>query len=221
MWPGLLVVAISIVLLRVLPNRMHELPGGMLTPVLALELARTPTEVERMFGTDPERAHFALRMRRGTWIDFALLAAYGSFLAGVAYELSRTGSRSAKAGVLLALGAAGFDVAENVQLLDVIANLGGHYEGALATVTRVTWGKWWCLGAYFVAVARPAWALGGFARVASVCGVAGAAASVVAQPLRGLPAEIMLNGTSIGIAGFVVATYRQHIAEHRRAHTRP
>jgi hypothetical protein len=31
----------------------------------------------------------------------------------------------------------------------------------------------------------------------------------------------MLNGTSIGIAGFVVATYRQHIAEHRRAHTRP
>jgi hypothetical protein len=31
----------------------------------------------------------------------------------------------------------------------------------------------------------------------------------------------MLNGTSIGIAGFVVATYRQHIAEHRRAQRTP
>ena len=47
MWPGLLVVAFSIVLLRVQPNRMHELPDGMLTPVLALELARTPGEIER------------------------------------------------------------------------------------------------------------------------------------------------------------------------------
>jgi hypothetical protein len=147
-WPGLIVIAISIFLLRVFPNRMPDLPGGMVTPVLAFELVRTPEEVERMFGANlVERDRFALRMKRGTWGDFALLAAYGVFLAGVAYELSRDGSRAAKAGVVLALGAAAFDVAENVQLLDIVANLGGRYEGALTILSYVTWGKWWCLAA--------------------------------------------------------------------------
>jgi hypothetical protein len=216
-----LVVAISIFLLRVFPNRMPELPGGMVTPVLAFELVRTPDEVERMFGTDPgEHARFALRMRRGTWGDFGLLTAYGVFLAGIAYELSRDGSRTAKAGVVLAVGAAAFDVAENLQLLDILANLGGHYERTLTILTHVTWGKWWCLAAYFVVVARPAWALGGFPRAAAVCGVAGSIAAIAAFPLRGVAAEIMLNGTSIGIAGFVVGTYRQRLAEQRRVQRR-
>lgn len=220
-WPGLLVVAVSIFLLRVFPNRMPELPGGMVTPVLAFELVRTADEVERMFGTDPgERAHFALRMKRGTLGDFALLTAYGVFLAGIAFELSKDGSRVAKAGVVLALGAAAFDVAENVQLLDIVANLGGHYERALTILSYVTWGKWWCLAAYFAAIARPSWALGGFPRAAAVCGVAGSVAAVAAFPLRGVPAEIMLNGTSIGMAGFVVGTYRQRLAEQRRAQRR-
>ncbi len=216
-WPGLFVVAISIVLLRVQPSRMHELPRGVLTPVVALELARTPEEVERIFGRDPEeRARFDVRMTRATFIDFALLATYGIFLAGVAYELSRDGSYAARAGVVLALGAAGFDAAENAQLLRIFANLGGDYREAVATLSYVTWGKWWCLGAYFVAVARAAWTFGGFARAACVCGVIGAAASVVAQPLRGVAAEIMLNGTSVGIAGLVVASYRQRIEVQRR-----
>jgi len=216
-WPGLFVVAISIVLLRVQPSRMHELPAGMLTPVLALELAQTPAEVERIFGTAPaERARFETRMIRGTWIDFALLATYGLFLAGVAHELSRSGSRSARFAVLLAVAAACFDAAENWQLLGIFANLGGHYEGALATLRIVTWGKWWCLGAYFAAVAAPAWALGGFARAAAISGIVGGVASIAALPLRGIPAEIMLNGTSVGIAGFVVATYRQRIVEYQR-----
>jgi hypothetical protein len=216
--PGIFVVAISIFLLRVFPNKMPELPGGMVTPVLAFELVRTPEEVERMFGTDPDaRARFALRMKRGTWGDFALLTAYGVFLAGVAYELSRDGSRAAKAGVVLALGAAAFDAIENVQLLSIVANLGGDYEHSLTILSYATWGKWWCLAAYFVAIARPAWALGGFPRAAAVCGVAGSAAAVAAFPLRGVAAEIMLNGTSVGIAGFVVGTYRQRLAEHRSA----
>jgi hypothetical protein len=218
-WPGLLVVAVSIFLMRVFPSRMPELPGGMVTPVLAFELVRSPAEVERMFGEDAdERARFAMRMKRGTWGDFALLTAYGVFLAGIAHELGRDGSRAAKAGVVLAVGAAAFDVVENVQLLDIVANLGGHYERALTILSIVTWGKWWCLAAYFVAIARPAWTLGGFPRAAAVCGVAGAVAAVAAFPLRGVPAEIMLNGTSVGIAGFVVGTYRQRLAEQRRAH---
>lgn len=218
-WPGLLVVAVSIFLLRVFPNRMPDLPGGMVTPVLAFELVRSPAEVERMFGTDlDERARLALRMRRGTWGDFALLTAYGVFLAGIAYELGRDGSRAANVGVVLAVAAAAFDVVENVQLLDIVANLGGEYERSLTILSYATWGKWWCLAAYFVAIARPAWALGGFPRAAAVCGVAGSAAAIAAFPLRGVAAEIMLNGTSIGIAGLVVGTYRQRLAEQRRAH---
>ena len=213
---GVLVVAISIVIMRVQPNRMAELPTGMATPVIALELVRTPAEVERIFGSDPAvRESYRLRTTRATWIDFALLAAYGTFLAGVARELSRAGSRAARLGVVLALSAAVFDAVENMQLLTIFDNLGGHYEGALSRLVYATWAKWLCLAAYFASIAAAVWAHGGVARVAAVSGGASAVAAVFAVALRGVPAEIMANGIAIAIAALVVAAYRQRVAEQR------
>jgi hypothetical protein len=52
------------------------------------------------------------------------------------------------------------------------------------------------------------WQLGGFARAAAAIGLVGSAATLFALFLRGIPAEIMLNAVSIGIAGLVVVTYR-------------
>jgi len=41
-----------------------------------------------------------------------------------------------------------------------------------------------------------------------VTGSAGAAATLLAIPLRGVAAEVMLNGVSIAMAALVVAAYR-------------
>jgi hypothetical protein len=209
-WAGLSVIAFSIVLLRVQPNRMGELPHGMVTPVLALELARTPAEVESVFGAagSVERSEWHTRMVRATLIDFGLLAAYGAFLAGVALELWRNGSRAARAGVFLAPLAACADVAENSELLTIFASLGGDYQGALRLLAPFTWVKWLALGAYFAAIAPGTWKAGGVLRVAAVSGSAGAAGAVLALPLRGVAAEVMLNGVSIAMAALVVAAYR-------------
>jgi hypothetical protein len=209
-WPGLCIIAFSIVLLRVQPNSMGELPRGMVTPVLAIELARTPDEIEKTFGAagSTEREEWRIRMVRATLIDFGLLVAYGTFLAGVALELARGGSRAARAGVILAPLAACADIAENSQLLTIFANLGANYDGALGLLAPFTCAKWLALGGYFAAIAPGTWKGGGVLRVASVTGAAGAAGAVVALPLRGVPAEVMLNGMSIAMAALVVAAYR-------------
>jgi hypothetical protein len=210
-WAGLTVIAFSIVLLRVQPHRMGELPRALVTPVLALELAQTPAEVERVFGAGPasaEREEWRVRMVRGTQIDFGLLGAYGLFLAGVALELSRSGSRLARAGIFLAPFAACADVAENTQLLTIFGNLGGDYVGALRLLSVFTWAKWLALGAYFASIAPGTWKAGGVLRIAAVTGSAGAAATLLAIPLRGVAAEVMLNGVSIAMAALVVAAYR-------------
>jgi hypothetical protein len=209
-WAGLCVIALSIVLLRVQPNRMGELPRGMVTPVLALELARTPDEVEKAFGSEgsTEREAWRTRMVRATWIDFGLLAAYGTFLAGVALELARQGSRVARAGIVLAPLAACADVAEDAELLTIFANLGSSYEGSLGWLAIFTWVKWFALAGYFASIVPGTWRAGGVLKVASVTGAAGAASALAALPLRGVPAEVMLNGVSIATAALVVAAYR-------------
>lgn len=213
-WAGLCVIALSIVLLRVQPNRMGELPRGMVTPVLALELARTPDEVEKAFGAEAstEREAWRTRMVRATWIDFGLLAAYGTFLAGVALELARRGSRVARAGIVLAPLAACADVAEDAALLTIFANLGSSYEGALGWLAIFTWVKWFALAGYFASIVPGTWrAGGGVLKVASVTGAAGALGTLAALPLRGVAAEVMLNGVSIATAALVVAVYRSKV----------
>jgi hypothetical protein len=209
---GLSVVALSIVLLRVQPSRMGELPPDMITPVLALELARTPAEVERLFGAPggEQRETWRVRMVRGTWVDFGLLVAYGAFLAGVARELGRgTRSLPARLAVALAISAAFFDMLEDRQLLVILSRLGGEYVQSLPRLVLATWGKWFSLAAYFALLAGPLWNARGFFRAAAVAGVIGAGGAALAVPLRGIAAEVMLNGFSVGMAMLVVGAYRE------------
>lgn len=209
---GLAVVALSIVLLRVQPNRMGELPPGMITPVLAVELARSPAEMERIFGAPDgaERRGWRVRMERGTWIDFGLLTAYGAFLAAVAREIGRGGRAvTARLAFVAALGAALFDAVENRQILVICSRLGGDYADAMPALVFATWGKWLLLALWFGLMARPLWDARGFFRAAAITGTIGAAGAVFAVSLRGVPAEVMLNGISVGLAMLVVGAYRE------------
>jgi hypothetical protein len=217
---GLAVVALSIVLLRVTPSRMGELPSGMITPVLALELARTPPEIERIFGApgSEERVAWRLRMVRGTWMDFGLLTAYGSFLAGIARVLGRaTRGMAPRLAFAAAVGAAISDAVENRQLLVVFSRLGGDYGEAMPLLELATWCKWLLLAAWFVLLAPPLWNARGFFRAASIAGSIGAAGALVAVRARGVAAEVMLNGISVGLAMLVVGAYRERAVMARAA----
>jgi len=206
---GVGVVLVSLVLMRVQPHRMGVLPSGMLTPVLALELVRTPGEVERIFGAAPEqRVAWVARMVHGTTIDFALLALYGLFLGGIASELRRGGSRAALVALGLSFFAACFDAGENWQLLTIFAHLGEKYDATVSTLRLFTSLKWSCLAGYFALIAPALWARRGFARAAAVSGVLGAVATPLALAVRGVAAELMMNALSVAIALLFVAAYR-------------
>jgi hypothetical protein len=215
---GLAVVALSIVLLRVLPSRMGDLPPGMITPVLAVELARSPAEMERIFGDQgsTERQEWRVRMVRGTWIDFGLLTAYGTFLAAVAGQIGRRSrSTATRLAFAAALGAAIFDAVENRQILVICSRLGGEYGDSMPRLVFATWGKWLLLALWFVLLSRPLWNARGFFRAAAIAGTVGAGGALVAVILRGVAAEIMLNGISVGLAMLVVGAYREQARQRR------
>jgi hypothetical protein len=207
---GACVASVAIAVTVVSPRRMAELPAGMRTPVVAFELARTPAEVERMFGAagSPQRGEWRARMRLGVWLDFALLLAYGVLLAGMAQELGASASpRRARAAAWLALAAAGFDALENRALLAILDALGGEYGAALAQLAWFTWAKWLALGAYFALLAPALSRVGGVGRAAAVAGVVGAVSAVLALLLRGALAELMAVAIAAAITLLVVATF--------------
>jgi hypothetical protein len=198
--------------LLVSPTKIGPLPEGFQSPVLALELAETRAEVETMFGPDGSdaRESYRLRMLRGTFVDFALVCAYGLFLASTAGRLSGAGrTRLGSLAALLALSAAALDVLENLELLVIRGALGGHYDASLRKLALSTWPKWIALGSYFVllfpALYRGNWTL----RLAGVCGALGTLLALGAffgdaRALLGEPMALAIMGA---IALLVVGTF--------------
>lgn len=182
-WLGVLTGLCAIGVMFVSPSTMGPLPEGFHVPVLALELAQTRDEIETMFGPDGSDARegYRLRMLRSTFFDFALVCAYGLFLASTARRLGGAGhTRLGMLAAALALSAAALDVLENLELLEILGALGGQYDAALHRLALYTWPKWIALGAYF-AVLFPALYRGNrVLRLAAVCGVLGTGLALTA-----------------------------------------
>lgn len=192
------------------PREMAELPAGMRAPVVALELARTRDEVEAMFGAagSPERETWRARMQLGVWLDYALLLAYGVFLAGVAHALTPYGRPAAhRSALVLALAAAGFDALENSELTIVLQHLGADYRDALARLGWFTWLKWLALAAYFALLAPALWRASAVLRVAAVVGAAATVSTLGALFVRGPAADAMGIATALAIALLIVASF--------------
>ena len=97
------------------------------------------------------------------------------------------------------------------RMLPAVA-LAGDGLLALGWLAIFTWVKWFALAGYFASIVPGTWrAGGGVLKVASVTGAAGALGTLAALPLRGVAAEVMLNGVSIATAALVVATYRSKV----------
>lgn len=155
----LLTLAVLLSLRFVFPSEAAEpIPGIVDTsPVLMFEFARTPADLDRVFGPpgDPLRGERILQMDMGNQADYALAIAYGLFILSFFAAAARTRSnRSWLVLGLLGIVAALADAWENSILLSLTS---GGGTGPLAALPLPVWTKFGLLalccgaaGVYFL-----------------------------------------------------------------------
>src|SRR5690349_16635859 len=130
-WAGALSLVLSGVLQAVFPRQMGTLPPGFRTPVLALELARAPSELEAMFGPagSAQRAQWVAQADRGNQLDYAFIPVYCFFLFACARAFAAARVRVVRIVLGLCVLAGLGDAVENIFLFSITAHLGGEYAG--------------------------------------------------------------------------------------------
>jgi hypothetical protein len=135
----------------------HPLPQGVKSPVLALELIRSPQDLDLIARPEAPRREGDLalnpprnerrQLAHAVHVDFAFIAAYMTFLTLVGYLIAISAPRRLRPlGVIAAgaaIAAAGFDVRENLAMLALL-------DGGVADPRTPSLVKW---GLVFVAIA--------------------------------------------------------------------
>ena len=215
---GLVLSVFAVLAALSFPASVGPLPAGLHTPVLAFELARSTSEVERMFGApgSRERSTWVHAFDRGNTLDFAVLVAYGALLSLYARALrQRTGSRLVRLTEWFAFVAPLADALENMRLLAITSLLGGDYERELATLAWLTWIKWGALALAFLAVAPATFRRGKSGRIVGAILFLSFPLTLAAFWARGSLAEAMLHVATLSFVGIFV----QAVMEHRHART--
>ena len=143
---GVCVIITSIILIMVFPAKVHKLPEGFITPIIAFEFIRTPQEVFDLFGPAESPQHQTLinAMDLGNKLDFIYMLLYNAFLVVFCWKVaSLTGKKIYLAGVFVALVILASDCFENIQLLAITSHLGNSsFESQLKMLKIFTWLKW-------------------------------------------------------------------------------
>lgn len=170
-------------------------------PIIALELARTPAEVARLFGVEPCRSALLAAQRAALWLDaLAFIPTYAAFLCCAGLAAAGRAGRAIAAAVL---AAALLDQAEGVLLWRTLAAFPGEQ--------RVLDALFWAVRGKFLLLALATLAIGGallrrFRRVTVVFGIVIAAGGT--QALLGffeLPEPGMMGGFKVGWLVLLVA----------------
>jgi hypothetical protein len=124
------VIAFVVWFAGVIPTRTctGPLPGGV-SALLAFQLARTPADIETVFGPpdDPCRARMIMAMDRANRVDLVgFIATYTVFLACFFLALRRLGAHVvAGVGLIAVVASAAFDVLETATQLHITGALPG------------------------------------------------------------------------------------------------
>lgn len=154
---ALAVVSIAVVLQVVMPTEA-PLERGYVTPILALELARSESDVAFLSG-DGEAAERRAAFDRGHVVDMAFPFAYGGLILLLLWPAVREGDSLARAGAVFAAITVPTDIAENLTLMQLTDALGagGAIEGLLGTLFIATWAKWIALALALAALGAVTW----------------------------------------------------------------
>lgn len=123
---GLGVLVYGQFLTSVFPTDGANYNEGYGAPILALEFAGTPADLEALLGvtSDPQRADRVAAMDKGQKLDFLFAVLYSSFLAWFFIAAIRAGaSFNIKLLVGLCILAGSADILENIILLDITSDI--------------------------------------------------------------------------------------------------
>lgn len=187
---GLLVLAVTLLsLMNEPPQPCGNLPGNY-APIIAFELARSPADLEAIFGTaEPCRSTMIERMDAVNLMDVLVyIPAYGVFMAFLFLGLRGRDAGLGTLGLRISIIAILGDYAENVCLMSLTPELDANsvWFTLLPWATAV---KWLGLGAA-AAIAAAIYLRAGGARVLNilaslVCGVAAlSAVAAMAMPAK-------------------------------------
>jgi len=198
------------------------LPRGV-SALLAYQMARTPSEVEAVFGPtgNPCRAGMIAAMDLANTVDLiSFIATYGLFLAFFFLAMQRTGAGAAARIGLMAVGAAAaFDVIETAAQLRITGELPGSTE-MLALLAIGSRGKYLALAAVCASGGLAMWVRGSvLGRVAGIlCAASGVlvvAGLVSAQNRALLSLGNSVAWTLILLYAAQAAMRRKPAASHR------
>jgi hypothetical protein len=121
-WAGLLAV-LNLAMIAILMGRPYFSNAsrpvrGISSPVLAMEVARNVTEVDAILSDAPSADREAMRIKQ--YADFGFIAGYAGLYVVMSLLLMREGRVPAISAAVLGVGAAVFDVIENVGILRVV-----------------------------------------------------------------------------------------------------
>jgi hypothetical protein len=175
-WLALAAVVLGAAVVSVGSLPTHRaLPDGVRSPVLALELIRSPTRLGDIASTADEQR----RLRTATYVDFAFIASYTAFFVALgaftATAVPSVGKPLAVVIVGAAIGAALFDVMENRAMLALL-------QGASSAAPRGPSLWKWRLIFIAVAMSAPAFvdrAAPPFRRTVGYVGALGAVAAAI------------------------------------------
>jgi len=191
---GLLVFAMSIILLIIFPSKASRLPDGFFTPVIAFEFIETPAEVFQMFASTDGTIHQAMvaAMNLGNELDFIYMVLYSTFLLLFCLKCAEISSQKFYyMGAVIAVAVLFADALENIQLMGITTNLDtGNFKQFLAWLHVFTWIKWGGISAIFLVLFF--WFIKGglFSKVIGMTGILSAAAGVLAYLNRSVVNEI-------------------------------
>jgi len=153
---GISLIIMSIVLMFIMPHKVHRLPHGFITPVLAFEFAQTSYDIYGIFYDEAGKISrdTVASMDLGNILDFIYMTQYSLFLllfSLITFRITKKYILFLPA--LLSLMALAGDVFENIQLMGITSMLeNGEYQQQLFYLHYFTWFKWASLSLIFLMI---------------------------------------------------------------------
>ena len=151
---GLSLVLMSIVLMAIMPHKVHNLPDGLKTPILGFEFAQSTHDIYGIFYNEIGNIdqNIVASMDLGNILDFVYMIQYSLFLmlfCLITFRLTKKYVLFIPA--FLSILALAGDALENSQLLGITTNLAsGDYMHQLFYLHYFTWIKWASLSLIFL-----------------------------------------------------------------------
>ena len=148
---GIVLLGLAVALLIINPKPEDNLYDGFQTPILAMEFAQRPEQIQQLFSVN-NATNYEQQFLLGNWIDYGFMLSYSSFLFFICWGIYRiTRSNALLLSLILCLVMLTGDALENLQIFNILLHYrSGDISAHLSWMHLFTWIKWGSIAAAFI-----------------------------------------------------------------------